>query len=405
MISTPKPRLVQGVIRRGTSWAYVIRVRDPETGRTKPKWVGGFASEGDAKAARDEARVAARRGSYIDKSKITVGEWLDSWLETHGAAVKPSTLAGYKAHVQTRIKPVLGGVRLQDLSPAQITKFYHQLHAAGGRDGKPVSARTVHNVHRTLRKSLNDAVRVERILHSNPAERASLPRVPKSTTMQLWSGDELRRFLTTAFEHRLGAYYRLAAYTGARRGELLGLRWEDLDLENAQMTIAKTVAVIAGERVTGEPKSGHSRTIGLDAGTVLALREHRVRSEAERLECGRLWQGGDNGAVFTTASGGPLFPDTLTKLFTKLVTQAGLPPMRLHDLRHQHASMLLTAGVPVTEVSARLGHASPAITWTVYAHITQRQGSGLADVFAGAVEAAVSKTVSENQPLRSSHAA
>jgi integrase len=407
-------RLRDGVTKRGSTWSYVIRVPDPETGRSRPKWVGGFATEVAAKAARDEARVAARRGEYVDRSALTVREYLTEWLEAHEASVKRGTIAGYRADVERYITPRIGGLRLQSLRPAMLSKLYRDLAERGGQDGGPLSASTVSHVHRTLRKALTDAVRVEQVLATNPAERAKLPRTRRGEPGTIWSAAQLAAFLDQAAGHRLAAFFRLAAYTGARRGELLALRWAALDLDAAEMTLSGSTDVIDGERVDDTTKSDRSRVVSLDAGTVAAMREHRRRQLTERMRAGPLWV--ESGLVFTTEDGQPVYPDTLTALIRKLVGDhnepavpgrgrghprtplprpaSPLPPARLHDLRHVHATTLLLAGVPVHVVANRLGHADPSTTLRVYAHVLREQAAGAADVFAAAVEAAVSKGVS-----------
>jgi integrase len=407
-------RLRDGVTKRGSTWSYVIRVPDPETGRSRPKWVGGFATEVAAKAARDEARVAARRGEYVDRSALTVREYLTEWLEAHEASVKRGTIAGYRADVERYITPRIGGLRLQSLRPAMLSKLYRDLAERGGQDGGPLSASTVSHVHRTLRKSLTDAVRVEQVLATNPAERAKLPRTRRGEPGTIWSAAQLAAFLDQAAGHRLAAFFRLAAYTGARRGELLALRWAALDLDAAEMTLSGSTDVIDGERVDDTTKSDRSRVVSLDAGTVAAMREHRRRQLTERMRAGPLWV--ESGLVFTTEDGQPVYPDTLTALMRKLVGHhnepavpgrgrghprtplprpaSPLPPARLHDLRHVHATTLLLAGVPVHVVANRLGHADPSTTLRVYTHVLREQAAGAADVFAAAVEAAVSKGVS-----------
>jgi integrase len=407
-------KLRDGVIKRGTTWAYVVRVADPETGRTRPKWVSGFGTEAAAKAARDEARVAARRGTYVDRSAVTVHEYLAEWLEAHEASVKRGTIAGYRADVERYITPRIGGLRLQSLRPAMLSRFYRDLADHGGQDGGPLSASTVAHVHRTLRKALTDAVRVEQVLATNPAERAKLPRTRRGEPGTIWSAAQLAAFLDQAATHRLSAFFRLAAYTGARRGELLALRWPALDLDAAEVTLSGSTDVIDGERVDDTTKGGRSRVVSLDAGTVAAMREHRRRQLAERLRAGPLWV--ETDLVFTTEDGAALYPDTLTALMRKLIDgynhpaipgrgrghprtplprpASPLPPARLHDLRHVHATTLLLAGVPVHVVANRLGHADPSTTLRVYAHVLREQAAGAADVFAAAVEAAVSKAVS-----------
>ena len=378
-------QLRDGVLKRGNSWSYVIRVSDAETGANRPKWVGGFSSEAEAKAARDIARVAARRGEYVDRSAITVSAYLREWLATQVVAVKPKTLAGYRHDIEHHVLPRIGGLRVQSLRPASVSKLYRDLLDHGGRNGRAVSAHIVDHVHRTLRKAFNDAVRVEQLLSSNPVVRAARPRARNSERSTLWTVEQLRTFLDVARGHRLGAFYRLAAYTGARRGELMHLRWSNIDLEAAELTISGSTATINGVRVEGTTKAGRSRIVSLDAGTIEVMREHRTMQLQERLAARQWWQG-DDDLVFRAQDGQPLHSDTPTHLMRKLVARAGVPHARLHDLRHLHATTLLQAGVPVHVVAARLGHADPAITLRVYAHVLREHASGVADTFARVVD-------------------
>ena len=399
--STPKLR--DGVMKRGNTWSYVIRVPDPATGASKPKWVGGFETEEAAKAARDEARIRARRGKYVNRSVSTVADYLAEWLETHASAVKPKTLAGYRHDIEHYIVPCIGRMRLQALRPAVLSKFYRDLAEHGGQDGRPLSAWTVSHVHRTLRKALADAVHVEQLLAVNPAERSKLPRDRGTEPSRVWTTEQLDIFLVTARSHRLYAFYRLAAYTGARRGELLYLRWQAVDLENAEVTFGGSTAVIRGKRVEGTTKGGRSRVVSIDRETVTILREHRCRQEEERQAAGPAWNDHD-GLVFATKWGEALYPDTVTWLMSKLTNAYNksapvpgqvLPHARLHDLRHLHATTLLLAGVPVHVVAARLGHADPAVTLRVYSHVLREHALGVGDIFAQAVQASVSKSVSK----------
>jgi len=396
------PRLRDGVIKRGGSWSYVIRVPDPANGVTKPKWVGGFASEEDAKAARDEARVKARRGEYVNRSTLTVADFLAEWIETHALAVKPKTLAGYRHDIDHYIVPRIGRMRLQALRPAVISKLYRELAEHGGHDGGPLSTWTIAHVHRTFRKALADAVQVEQLLPSNPAERSKRPREHAREPTRVWTTGQLHIFLTAAQSHRLYAFYRLAAYTGARRGELLYLRWPAVDLDAAEVTFGGSTAVVQGQRVEGTTKGGRSRVVSIDTETVAILCEYQQQQNDERLAAGSVWNDHD-GLVFTSRWGEPLYPDTVTALMSKLIREhnksasdpEALPHARLHDLRHLHATTLLLAGVPVHVVAARLGHADPAVTLRVYSHVLREHALGIGDIFAQAVTGPVSKSVSK----------
>ncbi len=300
-------------------------------------------------------------------------------------------------------------MRLQAVRPAQITKLYRDLLTEGGRSCAGLSPRTVEYVHAVLRKAFRDAVLIDQLLPSNPVERAKRPRNPARERGEIWTAGQLRVFLDVARRHRLFAFFHLAAYTGARRGELLNLRWRDVDLARPEIRISGSAAVIGGTRIEGTTKSGRSRTVSIDAGTVQVLKEHHARQAAERLAAGPEWIGG-NEYVFSTGWGGPVHPDTVSSLIGDLIRAhnaimgdcAGelLPHARLHDLRHIHATTLLLAGVPVHVVAARLGHADPSVTLRVYAHVIRDQVAAAADIFARSIPAddgpAVSKSVSKN---------
>jgi integrase len=387
-------KLRDGVMKRGQTWSYVIRVKDPETGISKPRWVGGFATEQAAKAARDQARVKAHHGRYIDRSTITVSTYLDDWIEAHAVEIKPKTLQDYRHLINRHVRPHIGELRLQAVTPARITKLYRDLMTRGGRNGMGLSHRTVAYVHAVLRKAFRDAVVVEQLLPSNPIERAKRPRKTAAEPGTVWHPAQLAAFLTTAQGHRLFAFYHLAAYTGARRGELLNLRWRDIDLDAPQIRITGSAAVIAGKRIEGTTKSGRSRTVSLDAETVQVLRDHWKRQAQDRLKAGPEWKGADD-YVFRTAWGEPIHPDTVSSLMATLIKahndkhpDSALPHARLHDLRHIHATTLLLAGTQVHVVAARLGHADPSITLRVYAHVISNQLAEAADVFAQVMKAA-----------------
>src|SRR6185312_3916662 len=248
---------------------------------------------------------------------------------------------------------------------------------------------TVTHLHAVLRKAFRDAVIVDELIGSNPVERAKRPRAQAQAQEPgtVWTVSQLRAFLATAQHHRLFAFFHVAAYTGARRGELLNLRWQDIDLDGKKITITGSTAVISGERVNGTTKSGRTRAVSVDDETIAVLRQRKADQASEQLKAGNSWRGIKDGYVFTTGWGEPIYPDTVTSLMTKLIhADEQLPHARLHDLRHLHATTLLLSGVPVHVVAARLGHADPAITLRVYAHVIRNAEAAAADIFADAVK-------------------
>lgn len=383
-------RLRDGVIKRGATWSYVIRVVDPQSGLSRPRWVGGFVTEGAAKAARDEARLKARRGAYVDRNVILVRDYFASWLTAHSLETKPKTLAGYRWLVNRYVVPRIGGMRMQAVRPSHLSGLYRELLDGGGRNGRPLSRSTVDAVHAVLRKAFNDAMLSEQIIESNPVLRAKRPRKDRAEVNPMWGPAELGRFLDHAQSHRLFAFFHLAAFTGARRGELLNLAWSDVDLVARSVVIRGSVSVVDGRRIVGSTKGGRSRTVSIDALTVRVLQAHRARQAEERLVIESDWP--DSDLVFRTAFGEPVFPDTPSQLLPKLIDRYNQAPssiplahIRLHDLRHVHATTLLLAGEPVHVVAARLGHADPSITLRVYAHVIQELTPAVAETFARAV--------------------
>jgi integrase len=270
--------------------------------------------------------------------------------------------------VEAYIVPRLGSTPLQSLTPAKLNAFYADLLESGAvKTGGKLSARTVRYTHTILRKALSEAVRWS-LLTRNIADQADPPRERSGsrTQMRVWSAIELRAFLDHVADDRLSAAYFLAATTGMRRGEVLGLRWRDLDLDAGRLGISQTLITVDYEMRFSTPKTDRGRrSVALDPMTVTALRAHRTRQLEERLAAS-CYQ--DIDLVFAREDGAPFHPDRFSDLFDQYVRKAGLPRIRLHDLRHTHATLALSAGVHPKVVSERLGHSSVSITLDVYSH-------------------------------------
>jgi integrase len=372
-------KVLNGIAYTGKSWSYVLRIPDLKTGKTKPKWVGGFNSKESALLARDKARVALRQSNYVEPTGITVGEWLIKWAtQIHITKVNRSTYRSYLHNINNHLIPALGDIVLSKLMPSDVERYYASALNKVGRYGKTLSRRTVEYHGTILRNALNYAVNTEGLLAVNQASKVSLIR-PDTKTPTPWSLKELKTFLDEASKHRLYFYYRLIAYTGARRGELLALKWADFD--------GKRIAITKSGLTTNKTKGGDGRRyISLDADTIEQFNSHRKRQITERLYMGSSWT--ETGYVFIREDGKPLDEGTVTRLFSKLLKRAGLRHNRLHDLRHLHATELLRLGEPLHVVSKRLGHADPMVTATIYAHVTDEQADTTSTTFANSANSA-----------------
>jgi integrase len=383
MSKPEKNKVKNGLVFSGKSWSYVLRVPDQVTGRTKPQWVGGFDSASSAKVARDKARVALANRDYVAPTKTTLGEFLNAWIEIHARHIKPTTLDGYKKLIKNYIVPGIGSIKLQDLRPSHIEAFYSELLNSAGMTGKGLSPSSVVRCGAVLKKALRYAVEVEGVLSINPASRVPLPK-ERPVTPTPWNIAELNSFLEVSKSHRLSFYFRLSAFTGARRGELLALNWSDFD--GKAITISKSRTEINGaviEQNTTKGGTNGQRRVPLDTETIELFTAHRKRQLIERMALGEAWQ--ETGYIFVQENGLPLYPTTVTSLFSKLSIGAGLRPIRLHDLRHIHATELLRLGEPLHVVAKRLGHRDAMVTATIYAHVSSEQSETASSRFANAV--------------------
>jgi len=327
----------------------------------------GFATRKECAQAMNRLLVSVAEQSFIATTRLTVREYLQQeWLPAAMATVRPSTYNSYVQHVDCHVVPFIGTVQLQKLSGATLNGLYAKLAVSGRKNGKRgLSPMTVHHVHSCLHRALRDAVRWGRLVR-NPADAADPPRLRGSAhEMRTWGAQQLQVFLGSTKDERLGGLWHLLALTGMRRGEGLGLRWEDVDLQTARLAVRRALIPTGGEVVVSEPKTAKGRrVIALDASTVEVLKAQAARQLAEQSGAG--WS--DSGYVFTIASGEPLDPEDVTRYFRQAVKRAMMPQIRLHDLRHTHATLALQAGVHPKVVSERLGHATVAITLDTYSH-------------------------------------
>ena len=382
MAKQTKNQVKNGIVFSGKSWSYVIRVPDPITGKTKPAWFGGFDTAINAKLARDKARVAVGQRYYIAPTKLTVGEYLTAWIDAHARKIKPTTLNRYRELIKDYLVPRLGSIKLQELKPLHIEQFYNSMAEQVGVAGKHLAPRTARQAGAILKTALKQAVEVETLITINPASRVKLPK-SNSVTPTPFNFSELKQFLEIARSHRLYFYFRLSAFTGARRGELLALKWADFDGKTINLTKNRTsIGNEVIEQNTTKGGNNGQRRVPLDNETIEQFKEHRRRQLSERMALGEYWQ--DTGYVFTQENVLPLYTNTVSDLYRKLIKKAGLRHNRLHDLRHAHATELLRLGEPLHVVANRLGHRDAMVTATIYAHVSSEQAETASERFASA---------------------
>ena len=285
------PKLRDGVMKRGTTWSYVIRVRGPRDGDQQAAMGRRLRHRGgrQGRPGRGPGEGSARR---VHRPEPDHRGGVPGRVDRRSRMeIKPRTLADYRACIRLYATPRIGHLPIQAVRPSTITKLYRDLLTSGGRDGQPLAVATVTHLHAVLRKAFRDAVIVDELIGSNPVERAKRPRAQAQEPGTVWTIAQLRAFLATAQQHRLFAFFHVAAYTGARRGELLNLRWKDIDLDGKKITITGSTAVIAGERVNGTTKSGRTRVVSIDDETVAVLRQRKADQAAEQLKAGDSWRG------------------------------------------------------------------------------------------------------------------
>lgn len=320
------------------------------------------------------AAVAARdKGAIITSGRKNVGEFMNAWL----VAVKPSlrerTLVRYEQYVRLHVVPDIGKTQLAKLTPQHLQRLYSKKTDEG------LSPTTVHHLHATIHKALAMAVRWN-LVHRNVADFVDPPR-PNHHEMSTLSPEQARTLLNAAYGDRLEALYVLAITTGMRQGELLGLRWRDVNLVDAMVQVCGSMqALRGGLRITETKTAGSRRHVMLSQQPLEALRRHRVTQAGERLRVGAAWE--DNDLVFANSVGRPIAAgQLLRRSFEPLLKRAGLPRIRFHDLRHTSATLLLGQGVHAKIVAEMLGHTKISTTLDLYSHVTPTMQRQAAEAF------------------------
>jgi integrase len=350
------------------TWAIVLDVYD-DSGKRRRKW-HTFHTTSKRKAEEECARLitAMKNGTYVEPTKQTVAEFLDGWLDFVKPSVAPKTYERYAEILQKGVAPLLGDVTLAKLKTDRIDAAFAKALTEGRRDGKGgLSPRTVHHMRRVLIKALNQAVTWDR-LTKNPALATTAPKVERKK-MLAYDAGQTAALLEAMRPTRMFIPTLLAVMCGLRRGEVLALRWRNVELGDnlRQISIVESAEQTKEGVRFKEPKSGRTRTVSLSTTVIAELKAHRARQAEEQLRIG-LRPDGDSFVV-AQVDGSPIQPRSLTHEWVRLISKSALPRIRFHDLRHTHASQMLSAGVHPKVASERLGHSTIGITLDLYSHV------------------------------------
>jgi integrase len=334
-----------------------------ESGKYRQKWETVKGSKKDAERRLAELLHQLDTGTYIQPGKETVTQYLEQWLTDHARPnLSPRGYERYESIARVHLIPCIGKIALSQLRPQHIQKLY----ASKLKEG--LHAGTVRYHHVVLHKALQTALKWG-LVSRNAADGVDVPRA-KRTEMQTWNEREIHQFLEVAKDTQYHSLFYTALFTGARRSELLALRWQDIDFIFSQISIGRSLHHLNdGSYVFTQPKSAKSnRTIALPPSAFMVLNDYRKQKEAEALLLGTTLK--DNDLVFCTIESKPLRPNTISRAWRNLAVKAGVRVIRLHDARHTHASLMLKQGIHPKVVQERLGHSTIAITLDTYSHVT-----------------------------------
>ncbi|SDY34816.1 site-specific integrase [Thermoactinomyces sp. DSM 45892] len=370
------------VRRRGYKYCFVIDIgRDPQTGKRKQMWSKGFDEEGDAEKAMIKAIYEMNQGIFVESNKITFGEFLCRWLEDYAQInCAPKTFEFYELVIQKHIIPSMGKLLLTQLKPMHIQNYYSKKLTNGRLDGKGgLSARSVHHHHRLLHEVLEHAVKWQ-LIFNNPV-KATIPPKPKKKRVNALTKEQVLTVLQLAGKLWCYPIIFFALNTGMRRGEILGLRWKDVDLEKRTISISYSLQRVKKKGLQLRPATkteGSRRSLAISNSVVDMLKKVQTHQASNKLQVGEFYQ--DNGFVFSMSCGKPIDPHRVSKEFRHLVKKSdGIPYMSFHDLRHCHATLLLQQGEHPKVVSERLGHSTITLTMDTYSHVLPNMQKEAAD--------------------------
>ena len=367
---------MRGSIRQKTkdTWQIQIYTGVGPDGKRQRHFETIKGRKGDAQKRLTELLSSLDKGTYMKPSKTTFEDYLKIWLDEYARnSISPRGFERYKGIIEKSVIPDMGKIILTQLKPEHIQRHYTALQDKG------LSPGTVKYHHAVIHKALQTAVKRGLIIR-NPADSVDVPRKGHNE-MQIWNEYEVNQFLEAAKNSQYYALFYIALFTGMRRGELLGLRWSDIDFLFCQLSVNRTLHQLKnGTYIYTQPKSAKSkRTIALSPSAMVTLNNHKDKQEAIYKALGKPLT--ENELVFCTAEGKPFRPNTITRAWSELAKKAGVTVIRLHDARHTHASLMLKQGIHPKIVQERLGHSTIAMTLDIYSHVTPGLQQAAAQAF------------------------
>lgn len=355
---------MKGHIRkRGSTYSIVVDIgKNPETGKRQQKWFSGYKTKKEAQTDLAKIVTELEENTFIIPSTSTMKEYLDYWIEQRESNLSPTTLYSYKLMIKTHIVPELGNVELRKLKPLMINEYYN-------KKLKNLSGQTVLHHHRLLRKALQDA-KSWQLIKDNPADSVEAPKAKKykATVLNL---DEIKELLKALEGNWLEVPISLSLFLGLRRGELLALRWSDVDFENKYISIQRSLVrggSTGNELIIKDPKTEDStRDIPITDTIINLLKKHKLKQSEDKLKLGKYYKKSDY--IFTRDDGELINPASFSSRFAEFIKENNLKVIRLHDLRHTNATLMLQSNVQPKVASKRLGHSTTATTLEIYSHV------------------------------------
>lgn len=349
------------ISKRGSRYSFVIDVgRDPITKKRKQKRVSGFRTKKEAIQAMNKMINEIQNGTYVEPSNDTFAEFIESWLEHKKTTVSDSTYDFYESYTNNHIVPALGNVKLKDIKPITIQNFYNSLVKNSG-----LSLHSVAHVQRITKIILNHAVRLK-VIRENPASDIDIVRVPKRE-QKVWTKKQVDKFIEAARGHIHFIAFYLAVFTGMRQGEILGLKWDCVDFENRTIYVRRALKRSNGGELKDLKNTSSYRSIAMNDLLYEELKKHKRKQNEIKLRMGQAYN--DQGFVVATKVGTFVLHSNLSRAFRLICEKIDVPKIRFHDLRHTHASLLLSLKQHPKVVQERLGHSSIEMTMDIYSHM------------------------------------